>query len=52
MITLRVLDVPIAIPERHRFVRGMVAWLRSKQVPLVYDRGARTAGESNQDGLS
>ena len=46
LITRRVLDLLTAMPERHRFVRGMVAWIGGKQVPLPYDRKARAAGES------
>ncbi|SOJ54928.1 putative glycosyltransferase [Mycobacterium simulans] len=46
LITRNVLDLLMAMPERHRFVRGMVAWIGGKQVPLVYDRRARVAGES------
>src|SRR5262245_3404280 len=46
LVTRRVLDLLIAMPERHRFVRGMVAWIGGKQVPLPYDRKARVAGES------
>ncbi|ALL56279.1 glycosyltransferase [Mycobacterium haemophilum DSM 44634] len=46
LITRGVLDVLLAMPERHRFVRGMVAWIGGKQVPLVYDRKPRMAGES------
>jgi polyisoprenyl-phosphate glycosyltransferase len=46
LITRGVLDLLIAMPERHRFIRGMVAWIGGKQVPLVYDRKARAAGES------
>jgi polyisoprenyl-phosphate glycosyltransferase len=46
LITRRVLDLLIAMPERHRFIRGMVAWIGGRQVPLVYDRKARAAGES------
>jgi glycosyltransferase involved in cell wall biosynthesis len=46
LITRRVLDLLVAMPERHRFVRGMVAWIGGKQVPLPYDRKARAAGES------
>ena len=34
LITRRVLDLLLAMPERHRFVRGMVAWIGGKQVPL------------------
>ena len=46
LITRRVLDLLTAMPERHRFVRGMVAWIGGRQVPLPYDRKARVAGES------
>jgi polyisoprenyl-phosphate glycosyltransferase len=46
LITRRVLDLLVAMPERHRFVRGMVSWIGGKQVPLVYDRDPRAAGES------
>jgi len=46
LITRRMLDLLTAMPERHRFVRGMVSWIGGKQVPLVYDRDARAAGES------
>ncbi len=35
-----------ALRERHRFVRGMVAWVGFKQTPLYYDREARFAGET------
>jgi polyisoprenyl-phosphate glycosyltransferase len=46
LVTRRVLDLLLAMPERHRFVRGMVAWIGGRQVPIVYDRHARVAGES------
>ena len=46
LVTRRVLDLLLAMPERHRFIRGMVAWIGGKQVPLVYDRKARAAGET------
>jgi polyisoprenyl-phosphate glycosyltransferase len=46
LITRRVLDLLVAMPERHRFVRGMVSWIGGKQVPLVYDRDPRAAGAS------
>lgn len=35
-----------ALRERHRFVRGMVAWVGFKQTPIYYDREARFAGET------
>jgi dolichol-phosphate mannosyltransferase len=46
LIDRRVLDVLLAMPERHRFVRGMVAWIGGRQVPFAYDRKPRAAGES------
>jgi polyisoprenyl-phosphate glycosyltransferase len=35
-----------ALRERHRFVRGMVAWVGFRQSALYYDREARFAGET------
>ena len=41
-----VVDVLISMPEAHRFVRGLVAWIGFVQVPIAYDRHARFAGRS------
>ncbi|MBS0223921.1 MAG: glycosyltransferase family 2 protein [Proteobacteria bacterium] len=46
LITRHVLDILVAMPERHRFIRGMVAWIGGRQVPFAYDRKPRPAGES------
>ena len=46
LLSRRALDVLLAMPERHRFVRGMVAWIGFRQEPLVYDRAARFAGRT------
>jgi dolichol-phosphate mannosyltransferase len=46
LVSRHVLDILLAMPERHRFVRGMVAWIGGRQVPIVYDRKARAAGDS------
>ncbi len=35
-----------ALRERHRFVRGMVAWVGFRQSAVYYDRPARFAGET------
>lgn len=35
-----------AMPERDRFVRGMVSWVGFKQIALPYKRAERFAGES------
>ena len=34
------------MPERSRFIRGMIAWLGFKQTPIEYERDARFAGET------
>lgn len=46
LMTRRALDVLIAMPERHRFIRGMVSWIGFKQVPFPYQRLARHSGVS------
>jgi dolichol-phosphate mannosyltransferase len=47
LMSRRVLERFLAMPERHRFIRGMISWIGGRQVPLLYDRDARHAGESN-----
>jgi dolichol-phosphate mannosyltransferase len=42
----RVVNVLKKMPERDRFVRGMVSWVGFKQAPLTYARAQRVAGES------
>jgi hypothetical protein len=46
LISRRVLDFLNSMPERHRFLRGMVSWVGFKQVPLRYERDERFAGET------
>jgi dolichol-phosphate mannosyltransferase len=46
LMTRRALDVLLAMPEQARFIRGMVAWIGFKQVPILYDRSERLAGET------
>jgi polyisoprenyl-phosphate glycosyltransferase len=46
LMSRRVADLIVQMPERDRFLRGMVAWLGFKQVPFEYDRDARFAGET------
>jgi len=36
-----------ALRERHRFVRGMVAWVGFRQTGIYYDRSERFAGETH-----
>jgi dolichol-phosphate mannosyltransferase len=46
LMTRRALEVLLAMPERHRFIRGMVSWIGFRQEPLLYDRDPRFAGET------
>jgi glycosyltransferase involved in cell wall biosynthesis len=46
LMSRRALDALLAMPEQARFIRGMVAWLGFRQVPLAYDRQERFAGET------
>lgn len=41
-----VVDVLKTMPEKDRFIRGMVAWIGFKQYPLAYKRAERFAGTS------
>lgn len=47
LMSRRVVDQLNAMPERYRFVRGMVSWVGFSQIALPYEREARFAGESN-----
>ena len=47
LMTRRMVDRFLAMPERHRYVRGMVSWLGGKQVPFDYQREPRAAGETH-----
>jgi polyisoprenyl-phosphate glycosyltransferase len=44
LMSRRVADTVRAMPERRRFLRGMVAWVGFKQVPIEYRRAGREAG--------
>ena len=42
----RVVDALLAMPERHRFLRGMTRWVGYEQATIEYHRGERAGGES------
>lgn len=42
----KVVDAFLNMPERDRFIRGMVAWLGFRQEAVQYRRAARLAGET------
>jgi dolichol-phosphate mannosyltransferase len=46
LISRQVVEMLRAMPERDRFVRGMVSWVGFKQIALPYKRAQRFAGES------
>lgn len=46
LVDRKVVEVIKAMPERARFLRGMVSWAGFRQVSISYDRAARHAGDS------
>lgn len=45
LLDRRVIDVLLAMPERDRFLRGMVSWIGFRQVAVMYRRAERRAGK-------
>jgi len=46
LISRRVVDILVSMPEEHRYLRGMISWVGFAQSPLDYDRAPRAAGET------
>lgn len=46
LMRCEVVDVLNAMPEQHRFIRGMVSWVGFNQVALTYDRAPRASGKT------
>ncbi len=46
LMSRQVADVLRQMPETHRFLRGMVAWVGFRQVPVDYHRDSRFAGKT------
>jgi dolichol-phosphate mannosyltransferase len=46
LMTRRMAEILVSMPERDRFIRGMVSWAGFRQVPFDYDRDQRYAGET------
>lgn len=44
LMTRRVAELLLSMPERDRFLRGMISWIGGRQVPIVYERDERYAG--------
>ncbi len=47
LMTRRVVDQLNAMPERYRFIRGLVSYVGFNQVAFPYERDPRFAGETN-----
>ena len=52
LLTRRVVDELLKLPERSPYVRGLVAWVGFKQVPVYYERAPRFAGRTHFPLLS
>jgi polyisoprenyl-phosphate glycosyltransferase len=46
LMSRKVVDSLNAMPERHRFIRGLVSWVGFKQIGVEYERQERFAGET------
>jgi polyisoprenyl-phosphate glycosyltransferase len=46
LMSRRIVERLNAMPERDRFLRGMVAWLGGRQEEVLYDRDQRHAGDT------
>lgn len=47
LMTRRVVDQLNAMPERYRFIRGLVSYVGFNQIAFPYERDPRFAGETN-----
>ncbi len=47
LIGRRVVEVLKAMPERHRYIRGLVAWAGFRQTSIAYERPVRATGETH-----
>jgi dolichol-phosphate mannosyltransferase len=46
LIDRKVMDAFCEFPEKNKYIRGIISWVGFKQVPLLYTREARFAGET------
>lgn len=47
LLTRRAADAVLGLPERHRFMRGLVGWVGFRQASIDYDRAERFAGATH-----
>ncbi len=46
LIDKKVIDTFKNLPERNKFIRGMISWIGFKQIPFYYSRDPRLAGKT------
>jgi polyisoprenyl-phosphate glycosyltransferase len=46
LISRRALDALLSLRERHRFMKGLFAWIGFRQVAVLYHRAPRAAGDT------
>ena len=46
LIDRAIIDVYKQMPERNKFIRGLVSWMGFKQIPFYYEREERFAGKT------
>jgi dolichol-phosphate mannosyltransferase len=46
LIDRKVADVLNSMPERNKFLRGLISWIGFNQVPIEYERSERFAGKT------
>ena len=46
LMSRRVVEALLALPEQHRFMKGLFAWVGFPQTAVLYDRDPRNAGET------
>ncbi len=46
LLSRRVVDALLAMPEAHRYLRGLVSWVGFRQEPIEYERPPRHAGRT------
>lgn len=49
LMNRRAIDALKTLREKHRFMKGLFAWIGYKQVPLPYHRQSRAAGRTHWD---
>jgi len=47
LLSRRALDAVLALRERHRFMKGLFAWVGFRSIGVPYDRAPRYAGQSS-----